>query len=184
MSWSLTRCTSGGEVELEIDPYRWDQLVFNMEEEPTLVKKTNWETLSPKSAESQIQWTFPVIDGVKLTTDPADARGSPVTVTYESMPVENEAFDVEEPVRASVGGCGNAADDEMPAKFFFYLDHTGNPDEKEVPNWFYYWLQTSAGQGLSRLRQRIVQAHNGSIEIQPREPRGTSVAVELPVLTA
>jgi signal transduction histidine kinase len=42
-----------------------------------------------------------------------------------------------------------------------------------------------SGYGLGlNLCQRIVQAHNGSIEIQPREPRGTSVAVELPVLTA
>jgi signal transduction histidine kinase len=38
-----------------------------------------------------------------------------------------------------------------------------------------------SGYGLGlNLCQRIVQAHNGSIEIQPREPRGTSVTVELP----
>ncbi len=40
-----------------------------------------------------------------------------------------------------------------------------------------------SGYGLGlNLCQRIVQAHGGSIEIQPREPRGTSVTVELPVL--
>ncbi len=39
-----------------------------------------------------------------------------------------------------------------------------------------------SGYGLGlNLCQRIVQAHNGSIEIQPREPRGTSVLVELPL---
>jgi len=38
-----------------------------------------------------------------------------------------------------------------------------------------------SGYGLGlNLCQRIVQAHNGSIELQPREPRGTSVFVELP----
>ncbi len=41
-----------------------------------------------------------------------------------------------------------------------------------------------SGYGLGlNLCQRIVQAHKGSIEIQPREPRGTVAAVELPVLT-
>ncbi len=39
-----------------------------------------------------------------------------------------------------------------------------------------------SGYGLGlNLCQRIVQAHNGSIEIQPREPRGTSVLVKLPL---
>jgi signal transduction histidine kinase len=38
-----------------------------------------------------------------------------------------------------------------------------------------------SGYGLGlNLCQRIVQAHNGSIEIQPRQPRGTSVTVVLP----
>ena len=40
-----------------------------------------------------------------------------------------------------------------------------------------------SGYGLGlNLCQRIVQTHNGSIDIQPREPRGTSVEIELPVL--
>ncbi len=39
-----------------------------------------------------------------------------------------------------------------------------------------------SGYGLGlNLCQRIVQAHDGSIEIQSREPRGTSVLVELPL---
>jgi signal transduction histidine kinase len=38
-----------------------------------------------------------------------------------------------------------------------------------------------SGYGLGlNLCQRIVQAHNGSIEIRPREPRGTAVSVTLP----
>ena len=38
-----------------------------------------------------------------------------------------------------------------------------------------------SGYGLGlNLCQRIVQAHNGSIEIQPHQPRGTSVTVVLP----
>ena len=42
-----------------------------------------------------------------------------------------------------------------------------------------------SGYGLGlNLCQRIVQAHNGSIEIQSREPRGTSVVVKLPVSSA
>jgi signal transduction histidine kinase len=41
-----------------------------------------------------------------------------------------------------------------------------------------------SGYGLGlNLCQRIVEAHKGSIAIQPREPRGTAVTVELPVLT-
>ena len=41
-----------------------------------------------------------------------------------------------------------------------------------------------SGYGLGlNLCQRIVQAHKGSIDIQPREPRGTVAEVELPVLT-
>jgi signal transduction histidine kinase len=41
-----------------------------------------------------------------------------------------------------------------------------------------------SGYGLGlNLCQRIVQAHSGSIRIDPREPRGTSVVVELPAKT-
>ena len=152
MSWSLMPCTSGtGDVRLEIDPFQWDVLIFDMDEKPTLVKEAMFQVVSPASADSQIQWVFPAIDGVEMTTEPDDARGSPVTVTYHSLPIENDAFDVGEPVRASVGsGCGGTASDETAARFFFYRDGTGNPDDDEVPNWFYYWLQTAAGQGLSR----------------------------------
>ena len=39
-----------------------------------------------------------------------------------------------------------------------------------------------SGYGLGlNLCQRIVQAHNGTIEIQPRKPRGTSFSVEIPL---
>jgi signal transduction histidine kinase len=38
-----------------------------------------------------------------------------------------------------------------------------------------------SGYGLGlNLCQRIVEAHSGSIRIEPREPRGTRVVVELP----
>ena len=42
-----------------------------------------------------------------------------------------------------------------------------------------------SGYGLGlNLCQRIVQAHGGSIRLQPREPRGTRASVELPLMAA
>lgn len=42
-----------------------------------------------------------------------------------------------------------------------------------------------SGYGLGlNLCQRIVQAHDGTIDIQPREPRGTTVIVELPLASS
>ena len=91
----------------------------------------------------------------------------------DSGPVEVRLVRGETSVTVSVDDDGRGIPEDM-------TDRVLEPFVKLDPSRGH---RTGYGLGLN-LCQRIVQAHNGSIEIQPREPRGTSVAVELPVLIA
>jgi signal transduction histidine kinase len=91
----------------------------------------------------------------------------------DSGPVEVRLVRGESSVTVSVDDDGRGIPEDM-------TDRVLEPFVKLDPSRGH---RSGYGLGLN-LCQRIVQAHNGSIEIQPREPRGTSVAVELPVLIA
>jgi signal transduction histidine kinase len=91
----------------------------------------------------------------------------------DSDPIEVRLVSGERSVTVSVNDDGRGIPGDM-------TDRVLEPFVKLDPSRGH---RSGYGLGLN-LCQRIVQAHNGSIEIQPREPRGTSVAVELPILTA
>ncbi len=87
----------------------------------------------------------------------------------DSGPVEVRLASGDESVTVSVDDDGRGIPGDM-------TDRVLEPFVKLDPSRGH---RSGYGLGLN-LCQRIVQAHNGSIEIQPREPRGTSVTVELP----
>jgi signal transduction histidine kinase len=91
----------------------------------------------------------------------------------DSGPVEIKLGSGEKSVTVSVNDDGPGIPEDM-------TDRVLEPFVKLDPSRGH---RSGYGLGLN-LCQRIVQAHKGSIEIQPREPRGTSVVVELPVLIA
>ncbi|MDH3988990.1 MAG: HAMP domain-containing histidine kinase, partial [Gammaproteobacteria bacterium] len=91
----------------------------------------------------------------------------------DSGPIEVRLINGERSVTVSINDDGRGIPEDM-------TDRVLEPFVKLDPSRGH---RSGYGLGLN-LCQRIVQAHNGSIEIQPREPRGTAVAVELPVLMA
>jgi hypothetical protein len=162
LSWSLLPCIDAETRSLEIDPFNWDALVFDMNgSELNQVAIAN--NINPEEAEPSIYWTFPEIEGVTLTTDPEDGRGNMVGVEYQGMPEDNAAFDVQDPVKVTLPGCSEVTA-ELPARFFFSVAGKGNPDDEDVPNWFYYWRQTPAGQGLARSAVRYEQGEMCNME--------------------
>ena len=154
LTWSLSPCVEEENRTLEIDPFLWDALVFDQFGSSAGLQQTAIaNNVTPEEVEDLIQWTFPEIPGVTLTTRPEDNRGSMVTLDYRSMPEDNSDFDGERTVTATLPGCTEVRA-TLPARFFFNVSGTGNPDDAEVPNWFYYWRQTAAGQGLTRSQVR------------------------------
>ena len=91
----------------------------------------------------------------------------------DSGPIEVRLIHDERSVTVSINDDGRGIPEDM-------TDRVLEPFVKLDPSRGH---RSGYGLGLN-LCQRIVRAHNGSIEIQPREPRGTAVAVELPVLIA
>ena len=88
----------------------------------------------------------------------------------DSGPVEVRLACGEESVTVSIDDDGRGIPEDMAERVL-------EPFVKLDPSRGH---RTGYGLGLN-LCQRIAQSHNGSIEIQPREPRGTSVIVELPL---
>ena len=88
----------------------------------------------------------------------------------DSGPVEVRLVQGEESVTVSIDDDGRGIPEDM-------ADRVLEPFVKLDPSRGHH---SGYGLGLN-LCQRIAQAHDGSIEVQPREPRGTSVIVELPL---
>ena len=149
ISWSFTPC-GGDAPTLEVDRATWDEVVFDKTDNQNKAEVRSIANKVSQADAARVVWAFPEIFGVRITTDPENAMGRDVMVTYWTLPEDNSDFEVDEPVTASLPGCGETATDNAPARFFFYLDGVSNADPEPVPNWFYYWLQTAAGQGLSR----------------------------------
>jgi signal transduction histidine kinase len=91
----------------------------------------------------------------------------------DSGPIEVRLIHDERSVTVSINDDGSGIPEDM-------TDRVLEPFVKLDPSRGH---RSGYGLGLN-LCQRIVQAHDGFIEIQPREPRGTAVTVELPVLIA
>ena len=115
---------------------------------------------NPEVPESDLQWSFPEIAGSRLTTTPDDRRGRLVELRYEGMPESNDAFGDKEVsvILVPYQDCMDPV--TRPIRVFFARDGYGNPDGN-VPNWFYYWLQTKAGQGLDRKQVQYKETTEG-----------------------
>ena len=89
--------------------------------------------------------------------------------TDDSGPVEVRLGRSEESITVSIDDDGRGIPEDMTERVL-------EPFVKLDPSRGH---RSGYGLGLN-LCQRIVQAHDGSIEIQPREPRGTTITVKLP----
>ena len=98
----------------------------------------------PPDLIEHIAWSAPGKAGSELSYTRAGTR---VTITYTGLPKNNSDFGPTK-ITATVdagGSCGtlSASQDVL---LFFPRDEKNNP-AGDVPNYYYYWLQTPAGQG-------------------------------------
>ena len=156
LSWSLQpdECSLGSDIpEVVISkPGKDAELVFRNEPGEIDSKAVAYFMLEeyelPESLPRSLEWAFPEIAGSKLKTKPEDRRGKIVEFFYEGMPEKNSEFDKEREISVILAPFRECMEPvRQPVRVFFERDGMGNPSG-EVPNWFYYWEQTAAAQGL------------------------------------
>ncbi|MHB1318765.1 MAG: hypothetical protein ACYCYF_09130, partial [Anaerolineae bacterium] len=107
-------------------------------------------SVQPEAAARSGTWSLPEFGGKAAQYDPADAAGAEVHVWYEGpAPAENSAYGPLE-IEFSFGGGESLCMDPPPrrVRVFYPRESYSNPDPSgNIPNWFYYWKQTAAGQG-------------------------------------
>ncbi|MHB1193500.1 MAG: hypothetical protein ACYC6F_10685 [Longimicrobiales bacterium] len=94
-----------------------------------------------------ITWSAPEKAGAQVSYEPASRQGPDIRITYTGLPERNRDFGPTE-ITASldVGGpCGTLTSSQT-VRLFFPRDAWNNP-AVDVPNYYYYWIQTPAGQG-------------------------------------
>lgn len=100
----------------------------------------------PPDLVEHIRWDAPAKAGSELSYTQAGTR---VTIMYTGLPTNNSDFGLTR-ITATVdagGSCGtlSASRDVL---LFFPRDEKNNPGG-DAPNYYYYWLQTPAGQGAA-----------------------------------
>jgi len=95
--------------------------------------------VTPPQLASEVAWDMDDIKGSTRKVDPDP--GAVATVTFDTLPQRGDQFG-RKTITAKVRG----QRDQVTIRVFYFRDATDNPDGT-VPNWFYYWKQTSAGQG-------------------------------------
>ncbi len=90
-----------------------------------------------------INWTLTAIAGSIQTSNPNPARGGRITFTYTGLPAINSEFG-NKILRAK----DNHSDTET-VQIFFSKEVTNHPGAGAgiIPNWYFYWTQTSANHG-------------------------------------
>ncbi|MEW6097132.1 MAG: hypothetical protein AB1567_11525, partial [bacterium] len=91
-------------------------------------------------------WHIDPIRGSILRTIPLPPKGGVVLFTFTGLPYDNGQFGNKK-VRAELTLGGKTDKDETIVQIFFPRDGTNNPWGPLIPNWYYYWSQTSASSG-------------------------------------
>ena len=154
LSWSLQpdECSADSDIpEVVISkPGKDAELVFR--NEPGEIDSKAVAVVASEVPERSLEWTFPEIAGSTLKTKPEDGRGKEVEFFYEGMPEKNSEFGKEREVSVILAPFRECMEPvRHPVRVFFERDGMGNPSG-EAPNWFYYWLQTSAGDDQGRVK--------------------------------
>ena len=95
-----------------------------------------------------VLWKLPQFGGVDANYVPENAIGAKVNFAYQgTAPADNSAYGPFE-ISASLKGANDQCSDPTirDVRVFFPRGKYNNPTVEE-PNWFYYWIQTAAGQG-------------------------------------
>lgn len=151
------RTISDSEATLDYDLYyecgaAWEEpkeglMTFDEGDTGTL-EVSSYLNVTPFDFGSDLGWTMPEIDGSRRTLDPGDPNGWWfVDSRFEGLPADNNAFGEKE-LMAEFQTLGDQCKDppKKELRFLYSREAMNNPDG-DVPNWFYYWKQTRAGQG-------------------------------------
>jgi len=100
--------------------------------------------LNGKDVADQIQWELTPNKGELFSFKKA---GKKTTFTANRLPFGNDGFG-EKKVRAKIANGACSCEAEHGLRFFFPAKGKTNPEGPDMPNWAYYWKQTTAGQGI------------------------------------
>ncbi len=137
-----------------IEPPERDRWTLSDGEGVILERDLKAESL-PRVWSEDLTWKLDDLGELEAAFEPDPPRGSEARVWYEGpLPENNSEFG---PLKVhpdygeeSSAACENPEPREVT--IFFPRDAKNNPGrgmDANVPNWFYYWLQTSAAQGHS-----------------------------------
>jgi len=109
--------------------------------------------LGPAFAQQAARWEFPDVP-FDAVYEPKDQIGPRVDFVWRKLPERNDQFGeydlwVEYTDPAIAAGCGSVR--PLTVEVFFPIDGRNNPGGTD-PNWFYYWMQTSARNGVQDVR--------------------------------
>ncbi len=152
-------------------------------------------------ASTSLQWQLPDIPG-RTTREPLTGHGARPILSYRQLPEENDAFgDKLLAVTLVKDQCRCARD--TPMRLFFDPHAANHPtsavsatqllgprvdDRRVVQNWFYYWLQTVAGQSHRLFVRYMSQAQRTALEGASEYPHvfgayyGTQFPLEVQVV--
>ena len=141
-------CPSGFQI---VAPEANARLVFSEDSPGTLTIEAHvgYVLDMPPELVERITWSAPEKAGSQISFDPPSRQGPDVTITYTGLPASNDDFGPTT-ITASVdaGSCGTLSASET-VRLFFPRDARHNPAGAGA-TYYYYWMQTPAGQGAVR----------------------------------
>ena len=124
-------------------------------------------TVAGRDVSREIRWTMERTDDL-TTLSPLEATGAEASFTYDKLPSRNSSFGPKRvTMQVQADGC-DCTRTETVRLFFAPLatNHPGITELEGAANFFYYWLQSAAAEGLDKsvFRYRDVLADvNGSV---------------------
>ncbi|MFO7917167.1 MAG: hypothetical protein R6V13_03700 [Anaerolineae bacterium] len=172
-----------------VSPQDEEQLTFDNSKPGTLQFTAEAEASSNREDELEdLIWVFPEIGDSELSTEPQDARGNTVRVTYTGLPESNDDFGEHEISAYYDSDALCSPPDPIKIQVFFPRDAANNPlslsggtaasagdGVNQIPNWFYYWRQTSAAQGLGE--DQILYGGDGRDRIEGETEDGEEITI-------
>lgn len=106
----------------------------------------NFRKISPDLVE-KIKWDVAPKEGTTVSYDPPSQTGSRIKIQFTGLPKKNSDLGVTAiTAKLSTGDECDEVSAAKNVKLFFPRDAKNSPDAS-VPNWYYYWSQTSAAKG-------------------------------------
>ena len=102
--------------------------------------------VTPPEYAASVVWSVPDIGDSSLSIEPTTKRGEDISLIYSGLPMKNSDFG-EKWLKASLKIDDCEISEQESFQVFFPARPSNNPNTDDtLPNWFYYWAQSPAGQ--------------------------------------